>query len=122
MNDSASRKFPDPAILDFGCDSEGMGRRLEQLGGIVVDRPLPATQADRRQEALWKTATVVFHESSRGQGHWDIRGRLPAPWQVEVPLAGGLALAEVCCSGRCSGLSPFLPPLRLVLCLAGPAD
>lgn len=89
MNDSASRKFPDPAMLDFGRDSEGMGRRLEQLGGIVVDRPLPATQADRRQEALWKTATVVFHESSRGQGYWDIRGRLPDPWQVEVPLAGG---------------------------------
>ncbi len=89
MNDSASRKFPDPAILDFGCDSEGTGRRLEHLAGVVVDRPLPATQADRRQEDLWKTATVVFHESSRGQGHWDIRGRLPDPWQVEISLTGG---------------------------------
>jgi len=89
MNGSASRKFPDPAILDFGCASGGEGRRLEHLAGIVVDRPMPATQADRRQEELWKAATVVFHETSRGQGRWNIHGHLPDPWQIKVPLSGG---------------------------------
>ena len=86
MNDSASRKFPDPAILDFGCNPLGLGRRLEHLAGVLVDRPLPATRATRRLPDLWASATVIYSETSRVEGTWNIRGPLPDPWQVDVPL------------------------------------
>jgi 23S rRNA (cytosine1962-C5)-methyltransferase len=94
MNDPARRKFPDPAVLDFGCDQTGQGRRLEHFGGVLIDRPLPATQAARRQPGLWPNATVVFHETSRGRGSWEIDGPLPDPWLIELPLtASSLQLA-----------------------------
>lgn len=86
MNDPALRKFPDPAILDFGRDQTGQGRRLEHFGGVLIDRPLLATQAAKRQPDLWNAATVVFHEASRGRGSWEICGALPAPWLIELPL------------------------------------
>jgi 23S rRNA G2069 N7-methylase RlmK/C1962 C5-methylase RlmI len=41
MNDPAPAKFRDPALVDFGADAAGHGRRLERLGGVLVDRPLP---------------------------------------------------------------------------------
>ena len=89
MNDSASKKFPDPAVLDFGLDQHGRGRRLECLGGLLVDRPLPATRASRRQPRLWGEATAVFQESARGRGSWTLRRPQPEPWQIELPLRLG---------------------------------
>jgi len=88
MNDAAAKKFLDPALLDFGCDQTGQGRRLEHFGGVLIDRPLPASRAARQQPELWQHATVVFREASRGRGSWEIRGPLPAPWLIELPLQG----------------------------------
>ena len=44
MNGPAPEKLRDPAIVDFGVDERGVGRRLERLGGLLVDRPLPQTE------------------------------------------------------------------------------
>jgi len=88
MNDPARRKFPDPAVLDFGRDQTGQGRRLEHFGGVLVDRPLPATRAARRQPDLWPTATVVFRTTARGHGRWELRDQLPNPWLIDLPLPG----------------------------------
>ena len=88
MNDSGVQKFRDPALVDFGC-----GRRLERLGGILVDRPLPHVQNLRQFPDLWTAATAqhisgtdstqaVSGEKSR----WFFTGPTPDPWRIEVPL------------------------------------
>jgi len=90
MNVFAPRKFPDPALVDFGLDRTGHGRRLEHLGGVLVDRPLPATRAVQRQPDLWPAATVVFQGSSSGRGAWKIRHAVPEPWTVDLQLCCGM--------------------------------
>lgn len=88
MNDLVTKKFLEPALLDFGCDPTGQGRRLEHFGGVLIDRPLPASRAARRQPGLWQEATAIFREASRGHGNWEICGPIPDPWLVELALPG----------------------------------
>lgn len=80
---------PDPALVDFGD-----GRRLERLGGILVDRPHPAARGPKKNPSLWREATVVFDGDARG-GTWRFTAPLPSPWLVTVPLgeAGDAATA-----------------------------
>jgi len=70
---------PDPALVDFGD-----GRRLERLGGILVDRPHPAAVGRKNRPGLWREATAVFDDA--GGGTWRFTGPLPSPWVVTVPL------------------------------------
>ena len=70
MNDPIQKKLPDPALLDFGIDRSGMGYRLENMGGVVLIRPLPSTQANQQQPELWKKPHGIFKESRRGHGDW----------------------------------------------------
>jgi 23S rRNA (cytosine1962-C5)-methyltransferase len=96
----------DPALVDFGTDPHGCGRRLERLGGVLVDRPLPQTAARRRGDAPWAEARAVYHLADddrpadtggarRGAGR--VTGTLPEPWHVSVPLvtAAGAATTLV---------------------------
>ncbi len=80
---------PDPALVDFGD-----GRRLERLGGILVDRPHPAARGPKKNPSLWREATAVFDGDDRG-GTWRFTAPLPSPWLVTVPLgeAGDAATA-----------------------------
>ena len=71
---------PDPALVDFGD-----GRRLERLGGILVDRPHPAAVGRRARPEAWREAAAAFHEDAAG-GDWQFAGPLPSPWLVTVPL------------------------------------
>ena len=48
MNGSPAEKFRPPALVDFGVNDAGEGRRLERLGGVLVDRPLPQTSEPGR--------------------------------------------------------------------------
>lgn len=49
------------ALLDFGN-----GRKLEQFGELVLDRPSPAADGKRKgQPRLWKTADVILDEKGR---------------------------------------------------------
>jgi len=81
-------------LVDFGG-----GRRLERLGGILVDRPLPQATLPPALPAVWREALVKYTggaggESAQTPSHapdrlprgWERRGNLPEPWEVEVPL------------------------------------
>jgi len=78
MNASTGEKFRDPALVDHGG-----GRRLELLGGVLVDRPLPIPSLPRRHlPDLWRRATARFEPA----GGWTFSSPPPAPWLVHVPL------------------------------------
>lgn len=86
MNAAGPGKFRDPALVDFGTDARGDGRRLERLGGVLVDRPLPHAGERRRLPPAWSEAAAVY------RGTWEFAAPLPDPWQTRVPLAAGAAL------------------------------
>jgi 23S rRNA (cytosine1962-C5)-methyltransferase len=77
MNAPAAEKFRDPSLVDFGG-----GRRLELLGGVLVDRPLALPDLPpRSRPGLWETAGAVFTDAG-----WNFRTTPPDPWLVRVPL------------------------------------
>jgi 23S rRNA (cytosine1962-C5)-methyltransferase len=102
MNGPASGKFRDPALVDFGLDSRGRGRRLERLGGVLVERPLPQTQATRRLPRAWEEAVAVYRtaavsrrEADAPRGAWEFRGTPPDPWQVKLEVDSRTLTLEV---------------------------
>lgn len=103
MNGPAAGKFRDPALVDFGTDAAGRGRRLELLGTVLVDRPLIQPDLPRRQAAHW-TAAAVFQPGHSGQpgqaggggrGGWTFTAPLPDPWRVTVPLVNTIVSLEI---------------------------
>ena len=124
----------DPAVVDFGVDAGGLGRRLERLGGVLVDRPLPQARERRRLPAAWPAAAAVYRESpaaDRGtpRGAWEFTAALPDPWQVHVPIGPATLALEVrpAPSGQLGvfleqadqwrWLARATPPGAVVLCL-----
>lgn len=104
MNGQHQAKFRDPILVDFGLDAAGHGRRLELLGGVLVDRPLPQARSSRRQPARWREAGAVYHPAAAGsapaktppsRGSWNFPARLPDPWLVAVPAGAGTLRLEV---------------------------
>ena len=100
MNGSAPEKFRDPSLVDFGTGAVGSGigagRRLELLGGVLVDRPLAQDDLPRRRlPAAWHDAGATFHPEGNGgaKGRWEFSHPLPDPWIVPVPLDAPQALA-----------------------------
>jgi len=95
FNGSAPGRFRDPALVDFGADATGQGRRLERLGGLLVDRPLAHAVGPRLGAKPWSAAIASFTDASGSRGGWTIRGSLPDPWQVEIPLAAVTLILEI---------------------------
>ncbi len=98
MDVPAPGKFRDPALADFGVDAAGAGRRLERLGGLLVDRPLPQTTARRALSSLWRDAMAVFTGTGTagvGDGRWELAGPLPESWRVSVPVGSATLSLEV---------------------------
>lgn len=100
MNVPAAREFRtrslrDPSLVDFGADGTGGGRRLELLGGVLVDRPLALPDLPRRRTELWRDATATFEGGSADAGGWRITAPLPDPWRVTVPLTVATLSLEV---------------------------
>lgn len=85
MNGPDEKKFRVPALVDFGD-----GRRLERLGGLLIDRPLPQSRDARQLPALWTSAAARYLGSE-----WLLAGSLPQPWHVEVPLQNSPLSLEV---------------------------
>ena len=94
MNAPAHAKFRDPSLVDFGTGGTGAGRRLELLGGVLVDRPLATPDLPRRRTDLWNHAAAVYH-AEHGAGRWEIAATIPDPWRVDVPLAAATLSLEV---------------------------
>lgn len=102
MNGTAAEKFRDPSLVDFGTGISGhfpaSGRRLECLGGVLVDRPLTPPDLPRcRHPGRWRDAAAVFHDDASGgsRGRWEYLRPLPEPWQVRVPLGGAPGAAAL---------------------------
>lgn len=65
-------------LLDFGA-----GRKLEQFGSYVLDRPSPAAEgAAERSPALWSAAHARFDRAE--QGSWTLNGTLEQPWRATL--------------------------------------
>lgn len=97
MNGPTGEKLRDPALVDFGVDAAGGGRRLERLAGQLVDRPLPQTADPRRRPAAWAGAAAVYRVAAgdRERGGWDFHAPLPDPWLVQVPVGPATLALEV---------------------------
>lgn len=96
LNGPSPERFRDPSLVDFGSDEAGRGRRLEWLGGVLVDRPLAQATGPRRQPDTWAAASVAFRETAADrQGTWHVRGTLPDPWRVALAPGGHRILLEV---------------------------
>ena len=102
MNAPQTEKFRDPSLVDFGANAAGEGRRLELLGGVLVDRPLPQTGDRRRLPDLWRKAAAVYRTGpvaagSDGPGGdtWEFPGAIPEQWQAVVPVGDASLALEV---------------------------
>ena len=97
MNAPAHGKFRDPSLIDFGFDSAGRARRLELLGGVLVDRPLLQPDLPRCVTARWSDAGVIFHPGTGTgrSGEWTFTAPLPDPWRVAVPFTTTTLSLEV---------------------------
>ena len=59
----------------------GDGRRLERVGGVLLDRPAPAAGgAVRSADARWEAADARFERSAKEDGRW--LPAAPEPWSV----------------------------------------
>jgi len=73
-------------LLDFGD-----GRKLEQFGGYLLDRPCPAAEGiARKRPDSWGRALARYDRTRGELGQWTIRAPLPEPWTISH---GGLRLA-----------------------------
>lgn len=95
MNGPLPGKFRDPALIDFGVDEHGFGRRLERLGGLLVDRPLPQTTERRYRPELWRDAAAVFLPAASPGGEWRLATGLPPDWRAMVPIGDATLALEV---------------------------
>ena len=65
-------------LLDFGD-----GRRLEQFGSVVLDRPCPAAESIRpTAPQLWTAADARFERLEDEAGRWTVRGDPPRQWTI----------------------------------------
>jgi len=100
MNGPHPEKLRDPAIVDFGVDARGHGRRLERLGGLLVDRPLPQSADRRRLPGLWRDAAATYSadasaSTTAGRGAWTFHRPPPDPWHTAVPVGEATLVLEV---------------------------
>ena len=95
MNAPATEKFRDPSLIDFGADAGGLGRRLELLGTVLVDRPLLQPDLPRRRSTRWRDAGAIYHSGPGRSGTWTFPAPLPDPWRVAVPLSTVILSLEV---------------------------
>ena len=72
-------------LLDFGD-----GRKLERLGGVVVERPCPAAETASPQDSSWQ-ADLAYRRRGRTEGVWS--GPEPDAWRL---AADGFSLQLRC--------------------------
>lgn len=93
MNAPDAPPFHDPGLVDFGGPA-GRGRRLELLGGVLVDRPLPQATGPRRRPDAWSSAGAIFG-ADPGRPEWRLARPLPDPWRVTLDIGPVTIALEV---------------------------
>lgn len=85
LADSSANSSPLYTLLD-----SGHGRKLERIGGVVVDRPEPqALWGPALPQATWAKAAAVFApkgddgEGGQDRGNWQTQGNLPEKWPTD---------------------------------------
>jgi len=84
MNAPPPGKLLDPSLVDHGD-----GRRLDRLGGVLVDRPCAAAAGRPANPAAWDMAAVRHRPASGSGGEWEVDSLLPEPWTVVLPIGPG---------------------------------
>ena len=69
-------KFKDYTVLDTGD-----GEKLEDIGGIVLQRPDPQVIWKRSSQKPWEPH-AVYDRSSTGGGEWRFIKRVPEKWTI----------------------------------------
>ena len=73
-----STSWKDYELLD--CSD---GEKLERWGKIVLVRPDPQViWKTEKLHPLWKKADAVYHRSSSGGGHWELKNKIPDFWSI----------------------------------------
>ncbi|MGL4512724.1 MAG: class I SAM-dependent methyltransferase [Lacipirellulaceae bacterium] len=87
--------WPHYALLDFGADARGEGRRLERFGELVVDRPCAAAGGVLKGDpAAWRAADARYEGARAADGVWKPAGVAKREWpSLRVELAAGVAFA-----------------------------
>lgn len=66
-------------LLDFGG-----GRKLEQFGHVILDRPSPAAEnAKRAAASRWSQADARYRRNSGDSGKWQSAKLLPEAWTIQ---------------------------------------
>ena len=74
---------PDRAAGGYRLIESGDGRKLEEFGGVIVDRPCAVAVWPRRDVQAYSRAPARFDRDASGKGRWKLRGRLPNPWAID---------------------------------------
>lgn len=85
-----------PTPRDYRLLDCGRGRRLEQFGELVLDRPAPMADQSHRAPGLWNGATT--YRAGRGWAAAD--GGRPEPVTSEVEIAGVAMGVELGAGGQ----------------------
>ena len=71
-----AEKWRDYTLLDTGG-----GEKLEDIGGVILQRPDPQAIWDKRRPEIWKPH-AVYERSSTGGGSWRFLKKVPERWTV----------------------------------------
>jgi len=87
-------------ITGYKLLDSGEGRKLEQFGDIIIDRPSSLSSWKRRQSAeLWQRADAVYAPPNR----WECHGSIRSAWTASI--AGVVMRLELMSNGQV-GLFP----------------
>ena len=65
-------------LVDFGD-----GRKLERIGGLLVDRPCPTAADELTEREDWQ-ADLTYRKSGQASGKWSVTGNAPPDdWSVQ---------------------------------------
>jgi len=75
--DGIHEGFDEYELLD-----SGEGRKLEQFGGYMLDRPDPQALWQKRDGALWGGVHAKFEWADKGE-RWKLLKEIPQEWQIK---------------------------------------
>jgi 23S rRNA (cytosine1962-C5)-methyltransferase len=109
-----------PGFADYALLDSGAGRKLEQFGAVVVDRPEPQAMWQIRHPDLWKSAHATFAaEDDDEKGRWKQLQPMPETWDVRVE---GVTIKSRLMAFRHLGLFPEQVPHWQWMCDGLAAD